>query len=123
MKLDHVAIAVKDFEKAIEFYKDLLDLEPEIEKDERRGIFVAIFKLENVRIEIISPISENSEISNFIEKKGGGIHHFALRVKNIEKYKEKFKCIGDIQQGITAKKVLFLDPREYFKTLIELTED
>ncbi|MEO0144507.1 MAG: VOC family protein [candidate division WOR-3 bacterium] len=123
MKLDHIAIAVSDFEKAIEFYKSLLNIEPEIKKDEKRGIIVGIFKLENVKIEIMSPISENSEIKNFVEKRGGGIHHFALRVKNIEQYKEKFKCIGDIQEGITAKKVLFLDPREYFKTLIELTED
>ncbi|MCS7244745.1 MAG: VOC family protein [candidate division WOR-3 bacterium] len=123
MKLDHIAIAVNDFEKALEFYKSLLNVEPEIEKDEKRGIIVGIFKLENVRIEVMAPISENSEISNFIQKRGGGIHHFALKVKNIEKYKEKFKCITDIQEGITAKKVLFLDPKEYFKTLIELTED
>ncbi|MDT7879533.1 MAG: VOC family protein [Candidatus Hydrothermia bacterium] len=123
MKVDHIAIAVENFNKAIEFYKELLRVEPEIEKDENRGIIVGIFKLENIKIEIISPISENSEISNFIKKRGGGIHHFALRVNNIEKYKEKFKCITDIQQGITAKKVLFLDPKEYFKTLIELTEE
>ncbi len=123
MKLDHIAIAVEDFNKAIEFYKELLNIEPKIEKDEERGIIVGIFGLENVKIEIIAPISENSEITNFIKKRGGGIHHFAIRVNDIESYKKKFKTISDIQKGLTANKVLFLDPREYFKTLIELVEN
>ncbi len=123
MKLDHIAIAVENFDKAIEFYRELLNIEPEIKEDKERGIIVGIFRLENIKIEIISPISENSEITNFIRKRGGGIHHFAIRVNDIERYKEKFKAISDIQKGLTANKVLFLDPREYFKTLIELVED
>jgi len=123
MRIDHIAIAVENFDLAINFYKKLFNTEPEIKKDEKRGIIVGIFKLENIKVEIMSPISENSEISNFIKKRGGGIHHFALKVKDIEKYKNEFKCITDIQEGLTAKKVLFLDPKEYFKTLIELTED
>jgi catechol 2,3-dioxygenase-like lactoylglutathione lyase family enzyme len=43
MKVDHIAIAVENFDKAIEFYKELLQVEPEIEKDENRGIIVGIY--------------------------------------------------------------------------------
>ncbi len=123
MKLDHVAIAVNDFDETVNSYTKLFGVEPEIETDEDRGLKIAVFKLENVRIEVMTPVREDTAISKFLKKRGNGIHHIALRVKRIEDYLKDFPPITPIEKGITASRVVFLDLDSTHRVLVELVED
>jgi len=123
MKLDHVAIAVNDLDSAIQSYRKLLGVEPEIEVDEKRGLKIAVFRLENARIELMTPIREDTAISKFLKKRGNGLHHIALKVDKIEKYLKDFPPITPIEKGITASRVVFLDLEATHRVLIELVED
>ena len=131
-KLNHVAIAVPDIIKASETYKNTLGAESSepVEQPEH-GVKVIFITLSNTKIELISPIGENSPISKFLEKnKNGGIHHLCYEVQNldltIKKLSEKkFKIIGPgiPKLGAHGKPVIFLHPSEFNGTLIELQQE
>ncbi len=123
MKLDHVAIAVNDFDETVNSYKKLFGVEPEVEVDDGRGLKIAIFHLENVRIEVMTPIKEDTAISKFLKKRGNAIHHIALKVNRIEDHLKDFPPITPIERGITASRVVFLDLDSTHRILIELVED
>lgn len=127
MKINHVSIATSEFEKTLEIFKNLLGAEPEIINFEERKLKIGIFHLENLMLEIISPMEGEEIVSKFIEKRGEGIHHIALEVENVEeKFKELqnkgFKIAQEIRKGVKSKKVFFLDPRTTGKVLIEIVE-
>ncbi len=122
MKLDHVAIAVSNLDEVVRTFKDILGVKPEIVTDEERGLKIAIFKLENVKLEFMQPVREETAISNFLKKRGNAIHHIALKVDNLENYMH-LPRIGDVQEGITAKKVIFLDLNFTHRILTELVSD
>lgn len=127
MKINHISIAASEFEKTLEIFKNILGIEPEIINFEERKLKIGIFHLENLMIEIISPMEGEEIVSKFIEKRGEGIHHIAFEVENIEeKFKELqnkgFKIAQDIRKGVKSKKVFFLDPRTTGKVLIEIVE-
>ncbi len=123
MKLDHVAIAVNDFEETVNSYRKLFGVEPKVEIDEGRGLRIAVFSLENVRIEVMTPMREDTAISKFLKKRGNGIHHLAFKVKRLEDYLKDFPPITPIEKGITASRVVFLDLDSTHRILIELVED
>lgn len=127
MKINHISIATSEFEKTLEIFKNILGVEPEIINFEERKLKIGIFHLENLMIEVISPMEGEEVVSKFIEKKGEGIHHIAIEVENIEeKLKEfenkGFKIAQGIRKGVKSKKVFFLDPRTTGKVLIEIVE-
>ena len=131
-KLNHVAIAVPDIIKASETYKNTLgaEISEPVEQPEH-GVKVIFINLSNTKIELISPIGEDSPISKFLEKnKNGGIHHLCYEVQNldlaIKKLSEKkFKIIGVgiPKLGAHGKPVIFLHPSGFNGTLIELQQE
>ena len=131
-KLNHVAIAVPDIIKASETYKNTLgaEISEPVEQPEH-GVKVIFITLSNTKIELISPIGEDSPISKFLEKnKNGGIHHLCYEVQNldlaIKKLSEKkFKIIGVgiPKLGAHGKPVIFLHPSGFNGTLIELQQE
>lgn len=123
MILDHIAIAVKDFDETIEFFERLTGSSPRIETDEERGLKIAIFPLKNVKIEIITPIRENTPISKFLNKRGNAVHHLAFKVSNLDEYLKKFPPLTPVEKGITASRIVFLDLNATHRILIELLED
>jgi methylmalonyl-CoA/ethylmalonyl-CoA epimerase len=84
-KVDHIAIAVKDLAGEIVRYRDVLGLEylgSEVVAEQK--VTVAFFKINDMFIELLEPLGPDSPISAFIEKKGGGLHHLALEVDDID---------------------------------------
>ena len=99
-KIDHIAIAVKNLDEEITRYRDVLGLEflgREVVAEQK--VTVAFFKVGDVFIELLEPLSADSPVSAFIEKKGGGLHHISFEVDDIR---------GDIQR-LGEKNVQMLD--------------
>src|SRR5512132_158481 len=84
MKINHLGIATKGIDEALKFWSEALGLEnvhTEVVEDQK--VRVAMLPLGESRIELLEPTSEDSPISKFLEKRGGGIHHIAVEVDDI----------------------------------------
>ena len=126
-KINHIGIAVSDLDRAVEIFKTLFGKEPEFEVLEDRGLKLAIFHLENVRIELTAPIREGTAIDNFLKKRGDGIHHLAFETEDIEKTlehfsKEGFEVIDGPKEGAEGYIVAFLNPKQTNRVLIEVVQ-
>ena len=128
-RIDHIGIVVKDAESRLKLYRDLLGLEVDhVEELPERGIRVYFIKIGESRFELLEEIDEKSEIHSFLEKRGEGIHHIALRVDGIEEYIRKAKEVGvkplsdEPQRGAHGTRVVFLHPKTTGGILIELVE-
>lgn len=128
-RIDHIGIAVKDAKERLRLYKDFLGLEvTEVEELPERGLRVYFIKVGDTRIELLEPMSENSEVSGFLEKKGEGIHHIAFNVHGIDEAVALAKAHGlqplseEPKPGAGGTKVLFLHPKTTGGVLIELVE-
>lgn len=130
-KLNHVAIAVPDLEAASSKYRDVFDAEVSAATDmPEHGVTTVFVNLPNTKIELISPLGENSPIEKFLERNPeGGVHHICYEVEDIHKAKvslEKsgIRILGDGQPktGAHGKPVLFLHPKDCFGTLVEIEE-
>ncbi len=130
-EIDHLGIAISNLEDGVRLYRDLLGFSLEgYEEVKDQKVKVAILNAEgkSPNIELLEPTSEDSPIYKFIEKKGEGIHHIALRVENIEKVLENLKAQGirlidEVPRiGAGGKKIAFLHPKSTKGVLIELCE-
>ncbi|MFM7084234.1 MAG: methylmalonyl-CoA epimerase [Hyphomicrobium sp.] len=130
-RLNHVAIAVRNLEKAVETYKNILGAivsEPSLQPE--HGVKVVFVTLPNTKIEFLEPLGENSPISKFLERNpDGGIHHVCYEVDNIifardQLIKKGARILGDGTPKIGAhgKPVLFLHPKDFLGTLTELEQ-
>lgn len=128
MILDHIGIAVKDMEKAIELYRDVLGLTlARTVKVESERVEIAFLPAGDAKIELLKGTDEESPISKFINKRGEGIHHLAFKVENIEKALETLKEKGvrliDEKPKVGDKgKIAFIHPSSTRGVLIELME-
>lgn len=129
---NHVAIAVKDLKKATEIYRDALNADvSKIFSYPEHGVKVVFVNLKNCKIELMEPIGENSPIKKFLERNSsGGIHHICIEVENIYEVRDNlknkgFKILGSEEPKIGAhnKPVIFLHPKEFLGTLIELEQE
>ncbi len=130
-RLNHVAIAVADIEKAAKVYAITLGAKvtaPEVVAE--HGVKVVFVELPNTKIELLEPYGENSPIAGFVEKNpGGAIHHVCYEVDDIIKARDHLKAegarvLGDGSPKIGAhgKPVLFLHPKDFCGTLVELEQ-
>ena len=95
MKINHLGIATKGIDEALAFWQDALGLEnvhTEIVEDQK--VKVAMLPVGESRIELLEPTTEDSPISKFLEKRGGGIHHIAVEVEDIAASLEQLKSQG-----------------------------
>ena len=126
MKIDHIAIAVHDVEKAAEVYQQALDVDSiEFETIESEGVKIAIIQLENGRIELMQPTNDSSPIKKFLDKKGEGLHHMAFDTDDIEGEVERMdgcgiQFLGKIRLGSAGTKVTFIHPKSLHGVLTEL---
>jgi methylmalonyl-CoA/ethylmalonyl-CoA epimerase len=129
MKIDHLGIATKSIAESLKFWQDSLGLEnvhTEVVEDQK--VRVAMLPIGESRIELIEPISVDSPIAKFLEKRGGGIHHIAVEVENIEESLAKLKENGakliDETPRIGAEGCLiaFVHPQSTNGVLLELTQ-
>jgi methylmalonyl-CoA/ethylmalonyl-CoA epimerase len=128
-KLDHIAIAVKNLEEEIARYRDVLGLEflgTEVVPEQK--VTVGFFKVGDVLIELLEPLSADSPISAFIEKKGGGLHHLALEVDDIQgairRLQEKNVQMLDREprRGAHNARIAFAHPKSFSGVLYELKQ-
>ena len=130
-KLNHVAVAVPDLEKATKTYRDTLGArvsQPQAEPD--HGVTVVFVELPNAKIELLHPLGANSPIAKFLERNpDGGIHHLCYEVDDIVAARDKLRAggarvLGDGKPKIGAhgKPVLFLHPKDFAGTLVEIEQ-
>ncbi len=128
-KIDHIAIAVSDLNKEIEVYKNIPGFEfSGTEVVEEQKVTVAFFKVGDIFIELLEPLSDDSPISKFIEKRGGGLHHIAYEVDDIKNeitsLEEKGIRMLDKEPRVGAHKaqIAFANPKDFSGVLTELKE-
>jgi methylmalonyl-CoA/ethylmalonyl-CoA epimerase len=130
-RLNHVAIAVPDLETAAERYRGTLGAKVGAPQDEPdHGVTVIFIELPNTKIELLHPLGEGSPIAGFLAKNpGGGIHHICYEVEDIVAARDRLKdggarVLGDGEPKIGAhgKPVLFLHPKDFDGTLVELEQ-
>lgn len=129
MKINHLGIATKSIAEALKFWQDSLGLENiHTEEVEEQKVRVAMLPIGESRVELLEPTSEDSPISKFLEKRGGGIHHIAVEVEDIEASLAKLKTKGarliDETPRIGAEGCLiaFVHPTTTGGVLLELTQ-
>jgi methylmalonyl-CoA epimerase len=130
MKINHLGIATKGIEEALKFWGDALGLENvHTEEVEDQKVRVAMLPVGESRIELLEPTSEDSPISKFLEKRGGGIHHVAVEVDDIEaalaKLKEQGARLIDEKPRLGAEGCLvaFVHPAASGGVLLELVQE
>jgi methylmalonyl-CoA/ethylmalonyl-CoA epimerase len=130
-RLNHVAIAVRDIAKAARTYRETLgaDVSSAVPQPEH-GVTTVFIALPNTKIELLEPLGENSPIAKFLERNpDGGMHHICYEVDDIIAARDRLKAegarvLGDGEPRIGAhgKPVLFLHPKDFFGTLVEIEQ-
>jgi methylmalonyl-CoA/ethylmalonyl-CoA epimerase len=130
-RLNHIAIAVPDLEAASRQYAQVLGAKVSEPLDQpAHGVTVVFVELPNTKIELLHPLGENSPIAGFLERNAaGGIHHVCYEVDDILAARDRLtaegaRVVGDGEPRIGAhdKPVLFLHPKDFCGTLIELEQ-
>ncbi|SLN53706.1 methylmalonyl-CoA epimerase [Oceanibacterium hippocampi] len=130
-KLNHVAIAVPDLEKATAVYRDMLGARVSNPVDQPdHGVTVVFVELPNTKIELLRPLGEGSPIAGFLKRNpDGGMHHVCYEVDDILVARDRMKATGarilgdgEPKTGAHGKPVLFLHPKDFTGTLVELEQ-
>jgi len=130
-RLNHVAIATPDIEAAAKVYRETLGARvsaPVMQPD--HGVTTVFVELPNAKIELLEPLGPNSPIAKFLEKNpAGGMHHVCYEVDDIYAARDSMRAqgatitgTGEPRVGAHGKPVLFLHPKDFVGTLIELEQ-
>ena len=130
-RLNHVAIAVQDLAAAMRVYSETLgaDVTAPLPQPEH-GVTVVFINLPNTKIELLEPLGEGSPIAGFLDKNpNGGIHHVCYEVDDIMAARDRLVSdgarvlgSGEPKIGAHGKPVLFLHPKDFCGTLVELEQ-
>jgi methylmalonyl-CoA/ethylmalonyl-CoA epimerase len=130
-RINHVAIAVPDLETSTAMYRDTLGASVSSPQAlPEHGVTVVFVELDNSKVELLQPLGADSPIASFLEKNpSGGMHHICFEVDDIGVARDKLKASGarvlgngEPKIGAHGKPVLFLHPKDFSGTLIELEE-
>ncbi len=130
-RLNHVAIAVRDLSAASAVYRETLGAQvSEPQQLIEHGVTVVFVTLPNTKIELLEPLGEGSPIAKFLEKSpDGGMHHVCYEVDDIIAARDRLKAQGarvlgdgNPRLGAHGKPVLFLHPKDFCGTLVELEQ-
>ena len=130
-RLNHVAIAVPNLAAGAKVYRDMLGARVSAPRAEPlHGVTVVFVELANTKIELLEPLGEASPIRGFLDKNpAGGIHHVCYEVDDILAARDRLKAQGarvlgdgDPKTGAHGKPVLFLHPKDFCGTLVELEQ-
>ena len=130
-RFNHVAIAVPDLEAAMKKYREVLGAkvsDPQPEPD--HGVTVVFIELPNTKVELLHPLGDKSPIKGFLDKNpDGGIHHICYEVEDIIAARDQLKATGarvlgdgNPKIGAHGNPVLFLHPKDFYGTLVELEQ-
>jgi methylmalonyl-CoA/ethylmalonyl-CoA epimerase len=130
-RLNHVAIATRDLEKAAAVYRDLLGAKVSAPMPQpEHGVTTVFVELPGSKIELLAPLGEMSPIANFLARNpDGGMHHLCFEVADIIAARDRLLAKGarlaggaEPKPGAHGKPVLFLHPKDFGGTLIELEQ-
>lgn len=130
-RLNHVAIAVSDLQAASRIYREALGADVSEPVDlPAHGVTTVFVTLDNTKIELLQPLGEDSPIANFVSKNpAGGMHHLCYEVDDIYAARDKLIAqgarilgSGEPKEGAHGKPVLFLHPKDFAGTLVELEQ-
>lgn len=127
--LDHIGIAVESIDEALEFYEKRLGLKPgPVSVIPSRELKLVKLSLGNFTVELLEPLSPESTIARFLKKRGEGLHHIGVTVKNIEETLAELKRCGVLlidetpQVGASGRRIAFIRPESGHGVLLELCE-
>jgi methylmalonyl-CoA/ethylmalonyl-CoA epimerase len=130
-RLNHVAIAVADLQRASRIYRDVLGAKVSDPLSQpEHGVTVVFVELPNAKIELLEPLGVSSPIAKFLERNGsGGLHHVCYEVDDIFAIRDQLRSKGarilgdgNPSTGAHGKPVLFLHPKDFDGTLVELEQ-
>ena len=130
-RLNHVAIVVPDLAGAAALYRDVLGAEVSAPVPlPSHGVTTVFVALPNTKIELLAPLGDNSPVASFLERNpSGGMHHVCYEVADIRAARDRLKAAGarvlgdgEPSTGAHGKPVLFLHPKDFAGTLIELEQ-
>ena len=129
-RLSHVAIAVADLDAEVTRYRDVLGAtvsEPRAMPE--HGVTVVFVTLPNTKVELVAALGQGSPIAAFLAKTGGGLHHVCYEVEDVAAARDRLRAAGarvlgdgGSKIGAHGKPVLFLHPKDFGGTLIELEQ-
>lgn len=129
MKIDHIGIATRDIEESLGFWRDALGLEVKhTETVEEQGVRVAMLPVGEPRVELLEPTGPDTPVAKFLEKRGPGIHHVAVRVADIRATLARLKSEGarlideEPRVGAGGCLVAFVHPAASGGVLLELVQ-
>jgi methylmalonyl-CoA/ethylmalonyl-CoA epimerase len=129
-EIDHVAIAVRDLEAAVEYYRATFGVEPvHRERIDSDGVEEALIKVADSYIQLLTPTRPDSPVAKFLDGRGEGMHHVGYRVEDCATALERVKGAGHRvideapRPGSRGTTVAFVHPKGAFGTLIELVEE
>jgi len=129
IKLDHIAMAVKDLESALKPYIEALGLTvSKMEEIQGQQVRIAYLPIGDTEIELVEPTTDDSGVAKFLEKRGEGLHHICLEVDDLKATLTRLKAQGvrlideEPRDGGKGKRIAFVHPRSMNGVLIELTE-
>jgi len=130
-RINHIAIAVPDIEKASSIWENALGANiSSTQSLPEHGVKVVFIESPNTKVELLEPLNKQSPISKFLERNpSGGMHHICYEVSNLEKAAQRLKSVGAKvlgdglpKLGAHGSPVIFLNPGDFSGTLIELEE-
>jgi methylmalonyl-CoA/ethylmalonyl-CoA epimerase len=128
MRVDHIAIAVNDADRALENYKKILKIDNiDVEEVPNEKVKVVMLNLEDTRLELIEPLEGTSPISKFLKERGEGIHHIAITADEIENDVNQAKAngmrfLGELRTGSYGRKITFIHPKSLNGVLVEFCQ-
>jgi len=127
--IDHIGIAVKNLDGALKFWETSLGIKcTEVEEVAEQKVKTAFLPLKDSEVELLEPTSDDSPVAKFIEKKGEGIHHLAIRVDDLEKALAELKEQGvrlideRPRKGAGGAAIAFIHPSATGGVLLELSQ-
>jgi methylmalonyl-CoA epimerase len=127
-KIDHIAIVVRSIEEALQVYEGAMGIElTEVEEVPEQAVRVAFLPVGESKLELVEPLTMDSGVAKFLEKRGEGMHHICLEVEDIEAALQALAAKGvrlideQPRQGAHGR-VAFLHPKSAHGVLIELIE-
>jgi methylmalonyl-CoA epimerase len=128
--IDHVGIAVRDLEAAVDHYRRTLGVEPvHREIIERDGVEEALFKIGNSYVQLLAPTGPDTPVGKFLEKNGEGVHHVGYRVDDVAATVEHLMAEGvpmvdEVPRpGSRGTTVAFAHPKGFGGVLVELVQE
>jgi methylmalonyl-CoA/ethylmalonyl-CoA epimerase len=128
-KISHIGIAVRDLDQQIRLYRDVLGLElVHVEEIEDQQVRVAMFRIGESAIELLTPLSDESPVARHLDRRGEGIHHIAYQVRELAQMLLALEAQGvelvdkSPRRGAGGKRIAFLHPTATRGVLTELCE-